>query len=47
MVLLGNKWTADALSDIGVSTAGWSHVGTGIAGALRTEIDDVMSNAWS
>lgn len=44
LVLVGNKWTADALSEIGVSTSGWSKVGTGIATALKSEIDDVMSN---
>eukprot|EP00435_Cladocopium_sp_Y103_P030969 s495_g7.t2 len=44
LVLVGNKWTADALSEIGVSTKGWSHVGTGIASALKSEIDVVMSN---
>lgn len=44
LVLVGNKWTADALSEIGVSTQGWSHVGTGIASALKSEIDVVMSN---
>ncbi|CAE7252574.1 unnamed protein product [Symbiodinium pilosum] len=47
VVLIGNKWTADALREIGQSTRGWSNVGTGIASALQTEIDQKMNNVSS
>ncbi|CAE7884810.1 TY2B-C [Symbiodinium microadriaticum] len=47
VVLVGNKWTADALREIGHSTRGWSNVGTGIASALQTEIDHKMNNVSS
>ncbi|CAE7210619.1 unnamed protein product [Symbiodinium natans] len=47
IVLVGNKWTADALREVGHSTRGWSHVGMGIATALQTEIDIKMNNVSS
>lgn len=42
-VLLGNQTTADALNEIGRSSAGWSKVGRSIADSLKSDLDSKMT----
>mmetsp|Transcript_71778 Transcript_71778/g.185141 ORF Transcript_71778/g.185141 Transcript_71778/m.185141 type:complete len:1100 (-) Transcript_71778:193-3492(-) len=46
-VLMGNVMMAEAMNELGKSTAGWSRVGLGVARSLREELDIRMTNVSS
>mmetsp|Transcript_126040 Transcript_126040/g.245869 ORF Transcript_126040/g.245869 Transcript_126040/m.245869 type:complete len:978 (+) Transcript_126040:119-3052(+) len=44
LVLSGNLATSAAFTDLGKSTAGWSHIGMGMAHSMTHELDVIMTN---